>query len=88
MAQEQPTVQFRLSSYAEGKANGTVKIVKLNGVAHVTQKIYDQNTGAARPLLVPVELKQFEQMRATMAKELEVLDALIADIQAAPEKLA
>lgn len=80
-------VPVDLTNYLISKAAGTAKVVKLNGIAHYTDRRFDQTTGVPVPLLVPVDEKSIEKIIEAKQEELATLTQFLADVKAAVEKL-
>lgn len=77
-----------LSSYIEEKAKGQTVIVKLNGTVFYSKKQFDPDTGAAKPVLLPVEEAAMVEKIAQEEAKLKIYKQFLADIRAAQEKLS
>lgn len=92
MALKQPDEQAQVSvnavAYLAAKANGSAKVVKINGDAFITQRLFDQLTGKPKSVLLPVEVERMELLREDAKKGLDALDVLIADLKSAKELAA
>ena len=80
-----PGVAVNIAEYIEGKAAGATKIVKMNGATYYSQKQFDSNTGAPKPLLIAIDQKSIEEIKANLEKDLRNLDMLLADMKTAQE---
>lgn len=74
-----------VSTYLKLKSEGSVRIIKVNGIAQYAQKRFNNTTGAPEPVLVTLNREEVIAQRVALAGLLEALDAVIADIDAAVE---
>lgn len=84
MADEQ-RLNIDISNYLKLKAEGSVRIIKVNGVAQYAQRRYDPVTGAPIPVLVALRREDVEQQRKLISGVVDALNAVLADIDAAVE---
>jgi len=89
MDQQQPaqTVGLNLANYLADKAAGIANIVKLNGVAHYSKRMFNPTTGAPTPVLIPVDALAVQAALDQANAGVKTFTALLQDIEAAPEKL-
>lgn len=83
----EPSISIDIGAYMAGKADGTVRVIKLNGVVHYTQKRFDPNTAKPTPVFVALDDKGVAAVRAELQARVAALDELLRDIAAAPELL-
>ena len=86
-AQGTTGMQVNIGDYIEAKAAGVTKIVKLNGVPHYTRRGYDPVKGTPVPILAPLDRDQIVATIGQMESDLENMQAVLADLDAAKEAL-
>lgn len=72
-------------TYLENKAQGRVKIIKLNGQPFYTQRRFNQATGEPEPVLIQLDAKALKDMLERTTKVAEALVNMIADVEDAKE---
>jgi hypothetical protein len=75
-------------TYLSDRKDGSVKVVKLNGVPHYTKRAFCPETGAPKPALIPMDVERIQEQTAEMEKAVAGLKALIDDAANAEERLS
>lgn len=76
---------INIRAYVDGKEKNTARVVKINGVAHLSVRAFDGTTGAPIPVLQPVDLASAEKALETMKADLAAMEQIVADIRDAKE---
>lgn len=87
MEQAQPA-PINITNYLRERTAGTAKVVKLNGVPHFTSRRFNPTTGDPEPVLVPINGAEIAKVLEAKRADVATLEAVLADIEAAEEKLA
>lgn len=74
-----------ISKYVKQKAQGTARIILINGVHHYSLRRFDPETGEATPVLIRIATESVQAERDRLTAVIAALDAVAADIAAAKE---
>lgn len=74
-----------VSKYIAQKETGTVRIIKVNGVAQYAMRRFDPDEGTPVPMLVALSLESAQEERQRLLDLVAQLDEVIKDITAAEE---
>lgn len=76
-------VNVDLSKYTQEKADGTMKIVNIEGKLHFVERKFDAKTGIATPNIVPIDIDSLKFAKKSLEEQLAGVTALLADAEGA-----
>ena len=87
MAQNE-TLNLDVSRYLEEKAQGRVKILRINGVVYYARTVYDSATGKPVPNLINFDEESLSRAIEDSERMTKTLKEFQADVKSAPESEA
>ncbi len=73
----------KIEDYKDGKVRGLVTLAKVGAAFVIAKKQFDPSTGdELDPVVIGVDKKQFEDKKESLLKQIENIDAMIADMEA------